>query len=345
MEGNELTPGVLNSIPSSLARWTLESLLLDGSSVHDLVNFVKPSIVTHLEKLQLQELREKVAEEKKKKEESEKEKEKAHQLPVSASNPNTRNRITNESSEPMDVSPTSALSTTTTQIPASFAYHSLFTPSDLIRNVAPSTSLISTQSVRSENLLSSVGLPTQLDTPSNYITPFNPLPDLTPNAPLRESLFSGLVPVTINSPNVNQMQHVSSQQTPYDAPRLNRLRENDGALTGDLGFTPLTRNSSNLQRDELPDISSVLGATPGESPSVRQVRSNLIFSQTPQTSVRASEEPNRTEEGTVLATELAAAIMLQLATTSPTPFSTANLRAANGNHAMFMYLTLYNLYN
>ncbi|XP_065656940.1 E3 ubiquitin-protein ligase HUWE1 isoform X2 [Hydra vulgaris] len=317
IEGSELTAGVLNSIPSSLARWTLESLLLDGSSVHDLVNYIKPSIVTHLEKLQLQELKEKVAEEKKKKEESEAEK--ATQLTTSI--PSTRSRVVNEISEPMDVSPTSILSTLTTQ-QVTLAHPSLFTtPSESTLNNAQTAALVPDQITHVDTVLSS-GLTTQMDTPSSFITPFNPLPDLVPNAPQRESLFSGLVPVSINSPNVNNQQHISSQQTPFDAPRLNRLRENDGALTGDLGFTPITQY---LQQRDLPD--AVQSTMPGESPCIRQVRSNLLFSQTPQTTV--AEEPRRTEEGAILATELAAAIMLQLATTSPTPFSTANIQPTN----------------
>jgi len=71
-DGYETPSGLLNSVPSALSRWTVESRLLDGSSVHDCVNSLKPDIIRHLEKLQLVEIQEKMAEEKRKKEESKK---------------------------------------------------------------------------------------------------------------------------------------------------------------------------------------------------------------------------------------------------------------------------------
>lgn len=69
-DGYETPSGLLNSVPSALSRWTVESRLLDGSSVHDCVNALKPDIIKHLEKLQMAEIQEKIAEEKAKKEES-----------------------------------------------------------------------------------------------------------------------------------------------------------------------------------------------------------------------------------------------------------------------------------
>ncbi len=56
-----------HSVPNALNRWELESRLLDGMGVHDCVNVIKPEIVKHLQKIQLEELEQKKEEERKKK--------------------------------------------------------------------------------------------------------------------------------------------------------------------------------------------------------------------------------------------------------------------------------------
>ena len=76
--------GLVNSVPSALSRWTVESRLLDGSSLHDCVNALKPDIIKHLEKLQMVEIQEKIAEEKAKKEENAKKKAAAATLAANA---------------------------------------------------------------------------------------------------------------------------------------------------------------------------------------------------------------------------------------------------------------------
>ena len=60
----------LHSVPNALNRWAFESRLLDGMSVHDCVNAIKPEIIDHLVKLQMEELEKKREEERKKKKEA-----------------------------------------------------------------------------------------------------------------------------------------------------------------------------------------------------------------------------------------------------------------------------------
>ena len=57
----------MQSVPNALNRWALESRLLDGMGVHDCVNAIKPEIIDHLVKLQMEELEKKREEERKKK--------------------------------------------------------------------------------------------------------------------------------------------------------------------------------------------------------------------------------------------------------------------------------------
>ena len=70
----------IHSVPNALNRWALESSLLDGMGVHDCVNAVKPDIIEHLVKLQMEEL------EKKREEERNKKKEAAENLGKNGSN-------------------------------------------------------------------------------------------------------------------------------------------------------------------------------------------------------------------------------------------------------------------
>lgn len=60
----------IHSVPNALNRWALESRLLDGMGVHDCVNAIKPDVIEHLMKLQLEELEKKREEERKKKKEA-----------------------------------------------------------------------------------------------------------------------------------------------------------------------------------------------------------------------------------------------------------------------------------
>ncbi|XP_067140217.1 E3 ubiquitin-protein ligase HUWE1 isoform X2 [Centruroides vittatus] len=61
----------LASIPSALARWTEESRVLDGDSVHECVTGLKPSIISVLEKYRDEELEERLEKRKKLQEEEE----------------------------------------------------------------------------------------------------------------------------------------------------------------------------------------------------------------------------------------------------------------------------------
>ena len=105
-------PGLVNSVPSALSRWTVESRLLDGSSLHDCVNALKPDIIKHLEKLQMVEIQEKIAEEKAKKEENAKKKAAAATLAANAAATSTESSATTTSETSTTIT-TSSNNTTT----------------------------------------------------------------------------------------------------------------------------------------------------------------------------------------------------------------------------------------
>ncbi|XP_023229433.1 E3 ubiquitin-protein ligase HUWE1-like [Centruroides sculpturatus] len=103
----------LASIPSALARWTEESRVLDGDSVHECVTGLKPSIISVLEKYRDEELEERLEKRKKLQEEEEiknqqkeeKEKTEFSQIqeniaPSNADNQETRENNTEETTLP-----------------------------------------------------------------------------------------------------------------------------------------------------------------------------------------------------------------------------------------------------
>ena len=129
--------GLVNSVPSALSRWTIESRLLDGSSLNDCVNALKPDIIKHLEKLQMVEIQEKVAEEKAKKEENAKKKAATAAVAAAAANVASLESNSTTSSE------TSITSTTTTNNATSVTAMSPAS-SSLATTTASSTAIEST---------------------------------------------------------------------------------------------------------------------------------------------------------------------------------------------------------
>ena len=151
--------GLVNSVPSALSRWTVESRLLDGSSLHDCVNALKPDIIKHLEKLQMVEIQEKIAEEKAKKEENAKKKAAAATLAANAAVSTTESSSTTTSSETTTTSlssntttamssttPTTTVTLTTTTESSTAIESTPFAPSSTRREAAsPSGRLVSTR--------------------------------------------------------------------------------------------------------------------------------------------------------------------------------------------------------
>ena len=129
--------GLVNSVPSALSRWTVESRLLDGSSLNDCVNALKPDIIRHLEKLQMVEIQEKVAEEKAKKEENAKKKAATAAVAAAAAN------IASLESNSTTSSETSITATTTTNNATSATAMSPAL-SSVTTNTASSTAIEST---------------------------------------------------------------------------------------------------------------------------------------------------------------------------------------------------------
>ena len=421
-DGYETPSGLLNSVPSALSRWTVESRLLDGSSVHDCVNSLKPDIIRHLEKLQLVEIQEKIAEEKRKKEESKKaaEKNKTNDSTVTTSNETstiTSSAVLSSSSSVTTASSTSTSVTTTTSsntsiqsLATTIATSNASTPvtsnlESMTRSRRLVTSRLTTQDFSDSNRtvgdaageggeqmeVSPSGAPQEvypLPPPASavppqipsYETPFNPIPDFVPNAPARELSVTTVAATPINRTTIDSSQPISTilavspsmasaMETPHNLPRMNQMRtSNQNALTGGLGLTPqvpLSSVAANTPRTELPSVAEIL-ATPGDIPSLQQLRRGSLFSQPLQQqqqqatpSIPPSVRSNVSQElapsplgsdsnvssssnisdltimttmatttssagnsdGTtsVIAADLAAAIMSQLVTSSPTP--------------------------
>ncbi|XP_066927721.1 E3 ubiquitin-protein ligase HUWE1-like isoform X2 [Clytia hemisphaerica] len=221
-DGYETPSGLLNSVPSALSRWTVESRLLDGSSVHDCVNTLKPDIIKHLEKLQMVEIQEKIAEEKAKKEESKRaaaEKAKSSQSTTTSTTAssnttsttttsNTLTTITSSAAVTLSVEPSNATAahTSTPSLESSTRsprlVSSRLTTQDF---TAPSNNITSADnqesgdqeanqmdvSPSSSSTVADIPPPIA-ETPASaestiaYDTPFNPMPEFIPNAPQRE---------------------------------------------------------------------------------------------------------------------------------------------------------------
>lgn len=169
-DGNQSTSGLLNSVPSALSRWTVESRLLDGASVHDCVNALKPDIIQHLEKIQFVELQEKMAEEKRKKEEIKKN----ENIKTESSSAAT-STISTTSSSTFTTAPPATSATSATSVPASATLESTTTSGYLVSSVLtsqefPVVNMTTTQSTpeRMDVSPTSVDLPgTSLVQPEN----------------------------------------------------------------------------------------------------------------------------------------------------------------------------------
>ena len=441
-DSSDTSSGLLNSVPSALSRWTVESRLLDGASVHDCVNKLKPSIVAQLEKLQQEELKKKISEEKKKKEEADKKKEKAKEtktvvteatqetssnepLQTTTSSSTSANTISTSAEtgvvsstsdvDAMELSPTETISTepvasiegTNQQSTSSLVPESATSSNESLTSV-PITSNRETPTNRSsQSVVATLWRPASFeqqapsssftpalhmqDTPSRFITPMNPLPEIEPNAPQRQNVVSTISEVT-PIPSVNQSQlrsHASdiasilglppntelATQTPIDIPRLNQFRNNIAALTGDLGFTPNSQLDTDTPQSEYPSVARIL-ATPSDIPSLQHIRNSSLFSRdiTPRmppsfpgalrsnvntpnvpsplarpNGIITSDASNSSSDSSLsttqpvssgastLAADLAAAIMSQLVTSSPTPFTSVNTTTVDGK-SFRMYL-------
>lgn len=107
----------LASIPSALARWTEESRVLDGDSVHECVTGLKPSIISVLEKYRDEELEERREKRKKLQEEEEtknqqkedKEKTEFSQIQENISSNNTDNQEARENNTEQAILPSSSV--------------------------------------------------------------------------------------------------------------------------------------------------------------------------------------------------------------------------------------------
>lgn len=415
-------------IPSALSRWTVESRLLDSASVHDCVNALKPAIIRHLENLQQVEIQEKIAEEKKKKEESKKAVAAASNESVTTSNstPSTETSTattTVADSAEMQTTSSTVDSTTTTSAGAlvssvltsqAFPVHTFSTNQNVAEDMEVSQSetavaMETTTSTLFTNAISQ-GVTANGATPvvagsiaDSLITPFNPLPEVLPNAPQRQGVVaprpqdSTTITTTMMTPagpgaatSALSMTELLAlppnrsqlSETPQDLPRMNDYRrENAAALTGGLGFTPQVTSSSlmNTPSSELPSVAEIL-ATPADIPSLQQLRSGSLFPQTggspatPPQSIRPSlrsnlnrdmvpspltvetnmerqgstdallntdssiatngENDTVTSSSSVLAADLAAAIMSQLVTSSPTPSITTTAQSVDGERLM-----------
>lgn len=437
-DSSDTSSGLLNSVPSALSRWTVESRLLDGASVHDCVNKLKPIIVAQLEKLQQEELKKKISEEKKKKEEAEKKKENAKEaktvvteatqekssnepLQTTTSSSASANTISTGAEtgvvsstsdvDAMELSPTETISTepvvsiegTNQQSTSSLVPESATSSSESLP-IIPTTSSRETPANRSsQSVVTTLWRPASFeqqapsssftpavhmqDTPSRFITPVNPLPEIEPNAPQRDPR-QNVVSATSEAPSItsdNQSQLRSqasdiasilglppntelATQTPIDIPRLNQFRNNIAALTGDLGFTPNSQLDTDTPQSEYPSVARIL-ATPSDIPSLQQIRNSSLFSRdiTPRippnfpnplrsnvntpnvpsplarpSGIITSDASNSSSDSSfsttqpvssgtsTLAADLAAAIMSQLVTSSPTPFTSVNTTTVDG---------------
>ena len=437
-DSSDTSSGLLNSVPSALSRWTVESRLLDGASVHDCVNKLKPSIVAQLEKLQQEELKKKISEEKKKKEEAEKKKENAKEtktvateasqetsstepLQTTTSSSTSANTISTSAEtgvvsstsdvDAMEFSPTETISTepvasvegTNQQSNSSVIPESATSSSESLPTI-PTTSSRETPANRSsQSVVTTLWRPASFeqqapsssftpavhmqDTPSRFITPMNPLPEIEPNAPQRDPrqnvVSTTSEPTAIPSVNQSQLRSQASDiasilglppntelatQTPIDIPRLNQFRSNIAALTGDLGFTPNSQTDTDAPQSEYPSVARIL-ATPSDIPSLQQIRNSSLFSRdiTPRmppnfpnplrsnvntpnvpsplsrlNEIITSDASNSSSDSSfsttqpvssgtsTLAADLAAAIMSQLVTSSPTPFTSVNTTTVDG---------------
>ena len=254
-DGNETSSALLNSVPSALSRWTVESRLLDGSSVHDCVNSLKPSIVRYLEKIQLEELKEKVAEEKRKKEEAEKKK---NQQKKENSEEATNTATSNADSlavSSVEVSTTSTVLTSTSNVT-----NTMTTDSHVATFDAEPMDLSPTRSIpvqRPPGLVSSSGL---FATPATTIDPTS-----------SELFVTPAVPVRIQTPAVSSHIIASRLWTPNSfSPQLVDTPSN--YITP---MNPLPDVAPNApQREHQPQVGSTLLATPAEGPSTDSVRAN-----------------------------------------------------------------------